>query len=441
MKKYFLSVLGCPKNQVDGEGIEFILNEHGFVRSYTLEDSDFSIVLSCGFIKPAKEESINEVLSICLQKEKNPEFKVILMGCLAERYLDELGMELLEVDGILGLSENSCIIEDLEIILSGKRLIKKKKKTEYCFDLPRINKNGFSRYVKIAEGCDNHCSYCAIPLIKGRLRSRTIKNIVSEIDLFAKKGAKEIILSAQDITAYGMDLGLKNGLFGLLKDILNKTNIEWLRLMYLHPAHFDDSIFELFSDFKGRLLPYFDLPIQHADTGILKKMNRGYSFSYLKRLIKKIRENIPEVIFRSTVMLGFPGEGEKEYERLYSFLDQVRLERVGFFKFSPEEGTKAYGKDCPDEDIVQARLEELISLQADISEAFNNSRLNKFYDVIIDEKNNEEDYKYSGRSYGEAPEIDPVILFNSRKKHKIGDIVKVKITDTNVFDIYGRAYS
>ncbi|MDD2717835.1 MAG: 30S ribosomal protein S12 methylthiotransferase RimO [Candidatus Wallbacteria bacterium] len=435
---FHLEILGCPKNQTDGEGLKRLLLDAGF-RSGSIDEAGFYLILTCGFIESAKKEAIDEILKAVAAKKRKPELKIVVMGCLAERYSEELYTEIPEVDAVLGLSENHRLVTHLKRISEGGRFYRRGAKSDYQFNLIReLDHSRKFAYLKLSEGCDNRCSYCAIPSIKGPLRSRKVSDILSEARQIDQAGFKEIILVAQDSTRYGFDLAGKTLLPGLLENLAGETTIPWIRLMYAHPAHLDAETIEIFRKLPDRLLPYLDLPIQHADSRILKLMGRNYAEKTLTDLIKRLRDQIPGLVLRSTVMVGFPGEGRKELQTLLRFIEKIKLERVGVFRYSPEEGTASYEMKAPSARAAAAREQRILTLQAGISAEFNQSRLHRKYRVLVEEKLENLPFGYQGRSFAEAPEIDPVIFFNSRKKLK-SDFTDVIITGAQDYDLEGTA--
>lgn len=437
MYKYFLKVLGCPKNEVDAEGINTLLKNNNFIESYDIRELDFYIILSCGFIESAKEESINETLMALSYRDINPDLKVILMGCLAERYFDELSKEIPELSGIFGLSENHRIVTHLKNILkNNKQLLIKRDKYFYRFNLKRnyfLNKS--FAYLKISEGCSNKCTYCAIPHIKGNIKVRSINSLVKEISELERKGFKEIVITSQDPTSYK---DKKGDFIYLLDKLLKATKNVELRLMYLHPKGIDYELLD-FIKANERIIKYLDIPVQHISTKILKKMGRGYNKKYIYELFSNIRNTLPDIILRTTFIVGFPSENDKDFKELINFIKEFKIERVGIFGYSKEEDTPSFKMlQNVKQNIIDYRIDRLMQIQAKVSENFNSKRIGKIYKVMVDEIIEEDlPYRYQGRSYGEAPEIDPVVFFNSDRNLFPGDIVKVAIDDYQTYDIMG----
>ena len=427
--------LGCPKNQVDGEVLLAKLADAGFKIVNTIEDSDIMIVNTCGFIEAAKTEAIETILEVAEYKNAGIISAIVVTGCLAERYKDDVLSELPEVDAVVGIGANSDIVKVCQKALCG---ISTANFPNKCY-LPLNEKRMLSTpphwaYLKIAEGCDNRCAFCAIPGIRGKFRSRPIVEVIDEAKALAAKGIKEVILIAQDTTKYGQDIYGEYKLAALLKELVKIDGIEWIRLYYCYPQRITDELIEVIRD-NEKICSYIDVPLQHSDATVLRNMRRVGTGEDYKALIAKMRKEIPDLALRTTLMVGFPGETDEQFENLCSFIKDVKFDRMGCFAFSPEEDTPAYDMDNQlDDDVKNHRQEILMDLQYGISESLNKSRVGKTYKVIVDSV---KDNVCVGRSYMDSPEIDTGIIFSSTPGIKIGDFVNVKITDVDGYDLIG----
>jgi len=417
--------LGCSKNLVDSEVLMRQINANNI---HVVHDSNSLkaktvIINTCGFIKDAKEESIDTILNFIKAKEAGKINKVYVMGCLSERYKKELKKEIPEVDQYFGTNDLEKIIQslgaDFKNELIGERLITTPK--HYA-------------YLKISEGCDRTCSFCAIPLMRGKYQSKTIEQIILEADNLTKKGVKEIMLIAQDLTYYGIDIYKKNKLYDLLNHLADIKKLEWIRLHYAYPANFPFEILKVIRE-RNNICNYLDMPIQHISEEVLKKMRRGHTREYIENLLNKIKNEIPEIALRTSLMVGYPGEGEKEYEELKEFVTQFQFDRLGLFTYSEEEDTFSAKnfQDIIPENIKQARFEEIMKLQAGISSEKNRQKIGKIFKTIVDCKEGE---YYIGRTEFDSPEVDNEVLINASKL-KIGEFYPVKITKTDEYDLYG----
>lgn len=427
--------LGCPKNQVDGEVLLAKLADAGFKIVNTIEDSDIMIVNTCGFIEAAKTEAIETILEVAEYKNAGIISAIVVTGCLAERYKDDVLSELPEVDAVVGIGANSDIVKFCQKALCG---ISTANFPNKCY-LPLNEKRMLSTpphwaYLKIAEGCDNRCAFCAIPGIRGKFRSRPMVEVIDEAKTLAAKGIKEVILIAQDTTKYGQDIYGEYKLASLLKELVKIDGIEWIRLYYCYPQRITDELIEVIRD-NEKICSYIDVPLQHSDATVLRNMRRVGTGEDYKALIAKMRKEIPDLALRTTLMVGFPGETDEQFENLCSFIKDVKFDRMGCFAFSPEEDTPAYDMDNQlDDDVKNHRQEILMDLQYGISESLNKSRVGKTYKVIVDSV---KDNVCVGRSYMDSPEIDTGIIFSSTPDIKIGDFVNVKITDVDGYDLIG----
>lgn len=408
--------LGCPRNLVDSESILAVLKQKHICIT-DLNNAEVVIVNTCAFIKEAKEESIRTILHLLDLKQQGLIKKVIVYGCLAQRYKNELRKQLSDVDAFVGrlhLDENP----------QRSHLLTQK---HYA-------------YVKIAEGCGNRCSYCIIPMIKGRLKSRSQHSIIEQVCRLDKDNVKEVILIGQDISLYGKDVDAQLKLTELLREILKNTHsIRWIRLLYLHPAHVSDELIELIASEK-RICKYIDLPIQHVNDRILSLMNRKITRVQIESLIQKIRKRIPHVFLRTSVIVGFPSETEEEFGELLDFIKEVKFERLGSFVYSREEGTKAYAFDGHiHHKTKQARFDRLMSMQQAIASQFNQTLLASIHEVMIDAKHEDAEDMFVARLEHDAPEVDGTVYVQSKKSLTPGTFVKVKIVDTMEYDLRAEA--
>nr|WP_294904308.1 30S ribosomal protein S12 methylthiotransferase RimO [uncultured Eubacterium sp.] len=436
-RKVGMISLGCPKNQVDGEALLAKLKKAGYEIVNNIEDSDVMIVNTCGFIEQAKKEAIDTILEVAEYKNAGLISAIVVTGCLAERYQDEIIKEMPEVDAVLGIGANSDIVKTCDKALCGIVTTSFPNKCYLSINDERIiSTPSHWAYLKIAEGCDNRCSYCAIPGIRGGFRSRTIESCVDEAKALAESGVKELILIAQDTTKYGQDLYGKYSLDILLKELVKIDGIEWIRLFYCYPQRITDSLINVIAN-EEKVCNYIDIPLQHSDKTVLKNMNRVGDGDDYRALISKMRKAIPDLALRTTFMVGFPGETDEQFENLCKFTEDVKFDKMGCFTFSPEEDTPAYDmQNQIDDDVKVRRQEVLMNKQYSITEELNKQRIGRIYKVIIDTFDGE---KYVGRSYMDSPEIDSGIIFTCDNNLNIGDFVNVEITDYNGYDLIGEA--
>lgn len=431
----YLVSLGCPKNQVDGEILMSKLCNSGFSVAQSEADADAIIVNTCGFIESAKAEAIEAILEAAEYKKAGLASAVIVTGCLAERYKYEIMNEMPEVDAVVGIGANSDIVKICQKALCGVTTNIFPNKCFLPLDDNRLVKKGSHwAYLKISDGCDNKCSYCAIPGIRGEYRERTLESITEEAESLAQKGIKEIILVAQDTTKYGISLYGKYMLPELLRRISDINGIEWIRIFYCYPDKVTDELIDAIASL-DKVCSYIDIPLQHCNKDVLKAMNRSGSYDELKSLIEKMRSKIPGLSLRTTLMVGFPGETEEQFEELCRFVKEMKFDKMGCFKFSPEEDTPAYDMDNQIEEDVKARREEVLGdIQYTVTENANKSRIGKIYKTVVDDIDGE---YYIGRSYLDSPEIDSGIIFSSPDKLNIGDFADVRITDYDGYDLIG----
>ncbi len=431
-KKVGMISLGCPKNQVDAEIMLSKLQNGGFEIVSDPAEADVVIVNTCGFIEDAKRESIENILDMISYKEDCENLKVLVTGCLAERYQAEIFKEISETDAVIGIGANDDICDICDRIINGERVEVFPPKTDLKIEGDRIlTTPPYSAYLKIAEGCSNHCTYCAIPSIRGEFRSRPSESILKEAQKLASEGVKELIVVAQDTTRYGEDLYGKNALVPLLKALSMVDGIEWIRLLYLYPERIDDALINEIAT-NDKIVKYMDIPLQHCNKNVLKRMNRHGDRESLTALLNKIREKIEGVTIRTTFIAGFPGETEEEFNELCEFIEEMRFERMGCFAYSEEEGTPAAKLDgMMDMDIRAERADIINERQNVILDEINDSLIDKTLAVIVEGYDPYTD-SYYGRTYMDAPEIDTQIYFTCGFELDDGDIVDVYVI--NVID-------
>lgn len=424
-KSIALISLGCAKNLVNSEQMLYLLDEAGYALSPDPEGCDAVIINTCGFIDAAKSEAIDTILQMAELKAAGKLGKIIVTGCLPERYRDDIRAELPEIDAILGVGSFADIVSALDEAFAGNIVEYFGDKNAPVDELPRVVSTGPSwAYLKIAEGCDNFCAFCAIPYIRGRYRSRSMTNILEEARSLAEHGVKELIVIAQDITKYGTDLYGKRSLAELCSKLSEIDGIEWIRLHYTYPDQFDDELIDEIAS-NDKIVKYLDIPIQHINDGILRAMNRHGTSDDIRRLFKDLRQRIPGLVLRTSIIAGLPGEGEAEFEELCEFLREAKIERAGVFPFSPEEGTRAAKMEHVDFETAQRRAELIMQLQSDIMEEFCRSQVGKTLRVLC-EGYDEEQKMFFGRSYADSPDIDGLVFFDGAGCE--GNIVDVKIT-------------
>lgn len=437
--KIGLISLGCSKNLVDSENIlGFLINKRGFELVEDLETADIVVVNTCAFIGDAKEESIEAILEAAEYKNQGSLKKLIVAGCLSERYRDELINEIPEIDAVIGTGDIEKICEIVDSILDGNKevVVGSQDFLPSCNTERIITTYPHTAYLKISEGCDKRCTYCIIPSLRGDLRSRTIEDIVAEAEKLAKSGVKELNLLAQESTEYGLDNYKEKALAKLLRELAKVDGIEWIRTYYMYPNSITDELIEVMRD-EPKICKYFDVPIQHISDEILQKMARAKSGDYIRNILGRIRSAIPDAVIRTTVIVGFPGETEEQFEELKDFIEEFKFDYVGVFKYSREEDTVAYNlpNQVPEE-IKEKRWAELTNLQADIAERKNEQFIGQEVEVMIDGISSESEYMLEGRTRGQALEIDGKVLTNDGTANP-GDIVRVKIEQNFQYDFIG----
>lgn len=417
--------LGCSKNTVDSEFLAGHLINKGYEVDYDAIKGNFDVVIvnTCGFIGDAKEESINTILLQCAYKQTNKVEKVIVCGCLSQRYKEDLKKEIPLVDEFFGVFEWEKILEYLDTHVEGNYY-----KSRF------ISTPKHYAYLKIAEGCNRQCSYCAIPIIRGKNISRPIEDLVEEAKELVSSGVKEIILIAQDTTYYGLDLYNERRLADLLKELVKIDNLKWIRIQYTYPHQFPMDVIELMKH-EEKICKYIDIPLQHINSSILSSMKRNIDSEQTRNIVKQIREQIPDIALRTTFIVGYPGETEESFEELKSFVEEMRFDRMGCFIYSPEEGTSAYElEDNVPEKVKQERFDEILSLQQDISLEINQTKIGKEFEVVVDRR--EQDF-WIARTQYDSPEVDNEVLISDKEKLEIGQFYKVKIVDAVEFDLIG----
>ena len=421
--------LGCAKNQVDAEQMLFLLQQAGYNILPEPAGADVVIVNTCGFIESAKTEAIDNILAMAQLKAEGSVGKILVTGCLAQRYQEEILKELPEVDGVLGTGSYYDVVSAVKQLLDGAEGIEEygaiQAPVQECGRILTTPKH--YAYLKIAEGCDNHCAFCIIPTLRGKYRSRPMDKLIEEAKELAASGVKELIVVAQDTSRYGIDLYGERKLAELLRELCKIDGFVWVRVHYLYPDEMSDELIDVLAN-EPKIVKYLDIPIQHIDDGILKKMNRRGNSKYLKALLTKLRDRIPGLVLRTSLITGLPGEGEKEFEALCDFLREYKLERVGAFAFSPEEGTRAAKMEYPDAEVARQRADVVEEIQSRIMDEWNESMMGKKLQVLCEGYDADEECWY-GRTFADSPDIDGRILFDSEEELTPGDFVTVEVTD------------
>ena len=432
--------LGCPKNDSDTEVMIGILASHGFEFVSEPEDAQVLLINTCAFIRPAVEESLGFLREALEQKRRNPDVKIVVTGCLPQRW--RLAGEEVppEIDCVLGAGEYRHIVEALREISGGGKIVRIGEKPRFmpteATPRVRITPPHYA-YVKIADGCDNHCSYCLIPSLRGGYRSRSVKDVVSEARAAAETGAKEIVLVGQDTTSFGSDRGSPDSLPKLLRALSGISGIEWIRVLYTYPTHFSDSLIEASRDLPN-VVPYVDIPLQHSHDDILARMNRRGTSADTAQLVEKLRNRISDVAIRTTFIVGFPGETESHFEHLLDFVERMCFDRVGIFAYSAEEGTAAvaFADQVPDE-IKEARRDTAMKVQREVSLAINKGLIGRRLRVLIESESTEDQSVAVGRTYRDAPEIDGQIFVEGGSP-RAGTMIDVEVTGAEEYDLNGK---
>ena len=419
--------LGCAKNQVDCERMMYRVQEAGLTVQPDVVGSDVVVINPCGFIDSAKSEAIEHILQMGQLKEQGLVGKILVTGCLSQRYQNEILEQMPEVDGILGTGSYTEVVRAIEKLLRGETV-----QDFGSIDAPEqetgriLTTPEHYAYIKIAEGCDNRCAYCIIPYLRGKFRSRAMDDVLYEARLLASSGVKELIVVAQDTSRYGIDLpGGKRRLPELLRELCKIEGFRWIRLHYVYPDEIDDDLIDVMAT-EPKIVKYLDIPIQHCNDKILRLMNRRGDGTYLRNLFAKLRQRIPGLILRTSVITGLPGEGEEEFAELCAFLKDIRMERVGAFPFSPEEGTPAAEMDYPDGEIAQSRAQMIETIQSRIMDEYNASMIGRVMTVLVDGYD-EEFEQFFGRTYGDSPEIDGRVWIATDEPIREGSFINVCI--------------
>jgi ribosomal protein S12 methylthiotransferase len=450
MKKVGFISLGCPKNLVDSEVMMGQLKQKGFQITADAEDADTVVVNTCGFIDSAKKESIEAILEAARLKTEGKAKRLVVAGCLVERYRDELKAEMPEVDAFIGTSQINDILNvcdpttntrSLPIIPLGNQ------SATYLYDesTPRVLATpSHYAYIKIAEGCDRPCAFCFIPQMRGHFRSRRFGSIVAEAHQLAEEGVKELILVAQDSSRYGEDLGKQDALAHLLRELSHTESIEWVRVMYTYPTHISDEFLKVLAE-EPKAVKYLDMPLQHASQNVLKHMKRGGNRASLERLIERVRKQVPGIAVRTTFITGFPGETEEDFAELMAFVKNVEFDRVGVFTYSDEEGTPAFNlPDKVDPKIAKRRRGQLMKAQSKIAKRKHHAMIGETVQVMFEGESNESELLWQGRMETQAPDIDGCVLINDAPEGFVpepGQMVRVLITEAQEYDLVGRIVS
>ena len=431
--------LGCPKNQVDAELLLYKIKNDGYVLEPDSGSCDIVIINTCGFIESAKQEAIENILEFITLKKEGTIKKIIVTGCLAERYRDQIAEEMPEVDAILGIGSNDKIVEAIKGVMNDEKVYFYGEKDNLPLEGDRVLTTlPFYAYLKIAEGCDNCCSYCAIPSIRGRFRSRPMENVIKEAQNLAAQGVKELIVVAQDTTRYGQDLYGEYKLAELLQKLAQIDGFRWIRVLYAYPERITDELLQVMAT-EPRIAKYIDIPIQHCNQRILRDMNRPGDRKTIEALIRKVREKVPDITVRTTLIAGFPGETEEQFEELCQFVKDMRFDRLGCFAYSPEEDTSAAEMDGQLDEQLKIRRAELVTEeQMNIMAQENEKKVGRTVTVVTEGFDRYGEC-YFGRSEADAPDIDGKVFFTSEKKLFPGDFVNVVLEDTLDLDLIGSA--
>ena len=450
MKNVLFISLGCDKNLVDSEKMLGLLSESGYTIVEDEAEADAIVINTCCFIHDAKEESIETILEMASWKEKGRLQALVITGCLAQRYKDEIAAELPEVDAVIGTSGYTEIVPVLDKLLKVSGTEEAQTDGEcplvYCPsidllppslpDKRMVTTGAYTAYLKIAEGCNKRCTYCVIPYIRGRYRSFPVEDLLKEAERLVAGGARELILIAQETTVYGVDLYGRKMLPELLRKLCRLEGLDWIRILYCYPEEITDELIQVMKEEK-KVCHYLDIPIQHSEDAILKRMGRRTNRAELAALIEKLRKEIPDIILRTTLITGFPGETEEDFAQMAAFVEEMQFDRLGVFTYSPEEGTKAaVMEDQIDEEVKEARRDHIMELQQDISAAAASAMVGREMSVLIEGYLYEEDI-YVGRTYMDAPKVDGNVFVRSEEEMISGDIVPVRITGASEYDLMG----
>lgn len=431
--------LGCAKNQVDCEQMMFRLQEAGYEILPDVEGADLVVINTCGFIEAAKSEAIGQIIEMGQRKQEGRIGKILVTGCLAQRYQEEIRKELPEVDGILGTGSYYDVVSAAKAVLAGAPFDEMGSIDAPVPETGRIlTTPAHYAYLKIAEGCNNRCAYCVIPQLRGKYRSRAMEDVLREARELAARGVKELIVVAQDTTLYGTDLpGHRKLLPTLLRELCKIDSLHWIRVHYMYPEVMTDELIDVIAQ-EEKLVKYIDLPIQHVNDAILRRMNRRGDKQYLSELFRRLRARIPGLVLRTSLITGLPGEGEAEFTELCQWLKEFRLERVGAFAFSPEEGTQAAEMDYPDAETARARAEIIVDIQSRIMDDYNSRRVGQTMEVLCDGWDAGRRQWY-GRTYADSPDIDGRVWFTANRPVQVGDFIQVGIASVSDGDLVGVA--
>lgn len=428
--------LGCPKNQVDADILAHSLLKAGHTTTTDMTQADVCIINTCGFITSAKEEAIENIFNAVGARLENPKLKIVVTGCLAERYKDEIMEDIPEVDAVVGIGSHDKLLDVMERVCKGEKLSCYGPKTNLDITKKRIiSTPRHYAYLKIAEGCSNGCYYCAIPLIRGPHRSRPMESCLEEARWLAEEGVKEVIVVAQDITRYGEDIYKENKLAELITEISKIEGIEWIRLMYAYPERLGDDVINVIAT-NPKVVHYLDLPIQHVNDRVLKSMNRVGGNEIIMSAITRLRAAVPDIKIRTSIITGYPGETEEEFQQLYNFVKDIRLERLGCFAYSEEDGTKAAKMEQMPVEVREARADSIMQLQTTIMAEQQAEMVGKDIRVICDDYDSENDL-FVCRSVYDAPEIDGEVYVAGNSDMEVGEIRTVHITESDIYDLYG----
>lgn len=429
--------LGCAKNQVDAEQMLFLLQQAGFEIHAEPAGSDVVIINTCGFIESAKTEAIDNILAMAALKAEGSIGKILVTGCLAQRYQQEILKELPEVDGVLGTGSYYDVVGAVKQLLAGREGLEEygdiQAPVQECGRILTTPRQ--YAYLKIAEGCDNHCAFCIIPTLRGKYRSRPMEKLIEEAKELAASGVKELIVVAQDTSRYGLDLYGERKLAELLRQLCRIDGLVWIRVHYLYPDEMSQELIDVLAN-EPKIVKYLDIPIQHINDDILRRMNRRGNGEYVKELFAKLRREIPGLVLRTSLITGLPGEGEAEFAQLCDFLKEYKLERVGAFAFSPEEGTRAAEMEYPDTEIARQRADMVAEIQSRIMDDYNESCIGKTMQVLCEGYDPDEE-SYYGRTFADSPDIDGKIWFTAEKHIKTGDFADVRVVDAYDGELVG----
>jgi ribosomal protein S12 methylthiotransferase len=432
---HFVS-LGCPKNRVDTETMLAGLPDARYTITADADQADVVVVNTCAFVEEAKVESVDTILEMARKKEAGKLEKLVVTGCLSQRYPEELARELPEVDHFVGTNDLNLVTEILDGRTGTRVVVGNPDRRDFDWDAPRYNSmGGYMAYLKVAEGCSNTCAFCIIPTLRGPQRSRSIESIVAEAEALAGQGVVELNLIAQDLTAYGYDQRPRSSLTRLLEKLVEVKGIRWIRLLYAYPRSFPKGLIEMLAS-EEKLTPYVDMPIQHISDNVLKRMRRGTNGDTIRRRIAELREQVPGLTLRTTLLVGYPGETQEDFDQLLEFVREARFERMGAFAYSREEGTPSHDLDGQLPQMVRtARLEELMYTQRDIARVHNETWVGREVDVLVEHRSTESELVWVGRTAQQAPEIDGVTYLGSTEEAAPGVIIRARVTQSTDYDL------